>query len=261
MATPLSEIIEESNRYSQLQSHGQPIQQVPQHKPYQAISPYADMPDYSEKFNDDFVLSNKAVKSSQSTKKAKYSIIDSSFFEAPQSNQTNTLNVPNTNLQNNSLGDYNSNHIYANNIPHVPAQQYLNSLPQNQQTVMTSSGPMIMPRQQSFNQDRLQQEKQKTYYNQFVQEPRQPAPIYSAKDASVQDTVPMKEEFHYPRHARYYDMYEYDDCMSILQHIESCPYCSRMYRCDNRLYLIMIAILLFMFLCLLFLIYKKSNEA
>jgi hypothetical protein len=176
---------------------------------------------------------------------------------------------------------YNSNYV-ANPVnytvpPSIP-QKFINQYTGSY--VNTPAGPIAVPRQIPPSDYSDSQQRALNYYGTFSRYPPYAGAVPDMKNAIAQDgSVAMNE----PRDLRRMDprmdsgmhderldemrgefregyqghrFYDYD-CIRVLRHLSSCPMCMRHFKCDNRVYIIMILSLVLLFVIVLFLILKK----
>lgn len=167
------------------------------------------------------------------------------------------------------MGPYNSNYIQnVPNFPPPPAQQFINRVQaQNPgmggQMVQVQGMPqgMYLPRTEAPNETMDKYNATQPLYGSFTDKPGFAGSVPPLKDAINNDaTVEMKEGFRY-RQRGYQPYFEFDepDCMSVIKHVSNCPICSRYFRCDNKMYLMMM-IFLVILAVLIFLILHKSKS-
>jgi hypothetical protein len=180
-----------------------------------------------------------------------------------------------------AMGPYNSNRVipsYNYIVGSSPSQMALDQM-QNSQNVMTDlngnrfvAGPggelMMLPRTTSFASNVNAQQRGIMQYGEFTHSPKWAGgkPLLengNVSDQSVAMGEPLnqrfdeswnnnKEEDFEPRHLR-----RRPDCASAMNHVMTCPICSKYFQNDNKMYIAMIIMLVVVFSVLLYMAMKK----
>lgn len=172
------------------------------------------------------------------------------------------------------LPEYNSNRIipdYHYKTRPSPSQQYLSYL--HQYPDVARSQDVILPRTDSFYHNRMQQVSPIFQTSQFTVQPPFAGGLPYLKDARAVDApYPMSTNGVYPivgnpsdfktvgkEHFRF-TTNPAITCETVLTHIRNCKECSKLLRCDNRIWIVLICVLILMFCITIYLLQRnKSN--
>ena len=190
--------------------------------------------------------------------KSKYTLLDEGALN-PYPQQVYPMMNPPFNPNYGQMNEYNSNPTTNNNLPAPPAQQFINrqmDVTSINNVLQTPEGALYLPRPVSF-QDTSRDYKSNIYqYGELGRVPPIAGSVPMLKNAVANDqAVAMKEGFQYGPHGRYTDD---SDCVSVLRHVRNCPLCQRYFRCDNRMYIAMIVMLVICFSVILVLLLRKN---
>jgi hypothetical protein len=194
--------------------------------------------------------------------KSQYTLLDESAFKAqnPYPQQVYPLNPPPFMTNYGQMGQYNSNYTQALPLPSPPPNAWVNEVqagatpvsPINK-VVQTRDGTVYMPREASLESVARAQQKPIYQYGELQSQPPFAGAVPMLKNAVKNDKpVPMKEGFQF-MHGDYED----SDCIAVLRHVNNCPLCQRYFRCDNRMYVAMILMLVILFAIILILMMRK----
>ena len=153
---------------------------------------------------------------------------------------------------------YNSSYIIPDfnaQVPPPPAGEFIDSLqkkfplPKNRNPYSVNN--VIMPRTEAPDEFL---EADNSELNQFVvqQDPKfypgmQPKmPNVRRRDRSV----PMREHFAVPKN---------QTCIDFLNHIKTCPLCQRYFQCDNKIYVLLILMLIVLFAVIIYFILRSRS--
>jgi len=203
-----------------------------------------------------------------------YTLLDATaLIGGPPGNYPNKfypLNPPPSAATYGAMPPYNSNLIpNVPNYPVPPTQQFINNLQaQNPgmagKMVSTPGMPqgIYLPRDQAPVQTVNNYMSQQPLYGSLNDKPGFAGSVPLLKDAINNDaTVEMQEGFRYrARDRQYFDLYDEPDCMQVIKHVSRCPVCSRYFKCDNKMYLMMMVFLVIL-AGLLFMIFNKNRGA
>ena len=208
--------------------------------------------------------------------KSKYTLLDEGILAPPSRDPEPTYNLANINarypqeaypmMQPNwqpnygQMGQYNSNYTQNLPLPSPPADAWVNKVAPTAEkvsdinsVVQTPNGPVLMPRQMSLERTARNQQKGIYQYGELQSQPPFAGAVPMLKNAVRNDkAIPMKEGFQFLGGG-----IDDTDCVYVLRHVANCPLCQRYFRCDNRMYVAMIIMLVILFAVILILIMRK----
>jgi hypothetical protein len=193
--------------------------------------------------------------------KSKYTLLDEGALN-PYPQEVYPMMTPPFNPNYGQMNEYNSNPTTNVNLPAPTAQQFINRQMDNGVTsinsvMQTPEGPLYLPRPVSFQNVASNYKAGMYQYGELGNVPPIAGSVPMLKNAVANDqAVAMKEGFQYGPHGRYSDD-EYD-CVSVLRHVRNCPLCQRYFKCDNRMYIAMIVMLVICFAVILLLLLRKN---
>lgn len=171
------------------------------------------------------------------------------------------------------LPEYNSNRVipdYHYKTRPSPSQQYLNYLHQYPDAARAEG--VILPRTDSFYHTSRQQTSPIMQTSQFTVQPPFAGGIPYLKNARAVDTMyPMSSNGVYPvnspsdfqtigREPFHFNTSTSTPltCEVILTHIRNCKECSKLLRCDNRIWIVLICVILLMFCITIYLLQRNK---
>ncbi len=154
---------------------------------------------------------------------------------------------------------YNSSYIipdFSAQVPPPPAGVFINNLQQdfplegNRNAYSVNN--VILPRTQAPSEFIKEDNSQINQYN-IQQDPKMyPGVQPKMKNAKRQDrAVAMREHFAIPKN---------QTCIDFLNHIKTCPLCQRYFQCDNKVYVLLILMLIILFAVIIYFILKTHSS-